>query len=129
MGYKLGYIRDPKKIYPTLYPMPLTNLQIKQAQPKEKPYKLYDGQGLYLMPNDSKYFCIKYQGKRQTLALWGYPKVSLKETKHRCDEARRLRQQSIDPAIYCKTRKINGDAGLIHLKPWRFSGFLSSAEP
>jgi len=35
---------------------PLTDSAIKAAKPKEKPYKLTDGQGLYLevMPNGSK---------------------------------------------------------------------------
>ena len=28
---------------------PLTDLQIKTAKPKEKPYKLTDGEGLYLL--------------------------------------------------------------------------------
>ncbi|WP_409513261.1 Arm DNA-binding domain-containing protein, partial [Pseudomonas aeruginosa] len=36
--------------------MPLTDSAIKTAKPKEKPYKLSDAQGLYLLvnPNGSK---------------------------------------------------------------------------
>jgi hypothetical protein len=36
---------------------PLTDTQVKNAKPKEKPYKLSDGAGLYLLvnPDASKY--------------------------------------------------------------------------
>lgn len=36
----------------------LSDVAIKQAKPKEKPYKLPDGGGMYLevMPNGSKYW-------------------------------------------------------------------------
>jgi hypothetical protein len=41
----------------------LTELAIKQAKPKEKPYKLPDGNGSYLevMPSGSKYWRFKYR--------------------------------------------------------------------
>ena len=31
--------------------MPLTDTQIKHAKPKDKPYKIADGEGLYLLVN------------------------------------------------------------------------------
>ncbi|MCB9983721.1 MAG: DUF4102 domain-containing protein [Rhodospirillales bacterium] len=45
--------------------MTLTNIQCKNAKPKEKPYKLSAGRGLYLeiMPNGSKYWRMKYRIK------------------------------------------------------------------
>lgn len=41
--------------------MPLTNTQCQSAKPKEKPYKLSDGGGMYLeiMPNCSKYWRLE----------------------------------------------------------------------
>ncbi len=49
--------------------MPLTDSAIKTAKPKEKPYKLSDAQGLYLLvnPNGSKLWRLKYRvgGKRK----------------------------------------------------------------
>lgn len=44
-------------------PMPLTVVQIKAAKPGEKPYKLADERGLYLLvnPNGSKLWKVKYR--------------------------------------------------------------------
>lgn len=53
--------------------MPLTDLSCKNAKPKEKPYKLADSQGLFLLasPNGSRYWRMnyRYEGKQKTLAL------------------------------------------------------------
>ena len=53
--------------------MPLTVLGIKQAKAKDKPYKLADEKGLYLVvtPRGSKLwrFDYRYGGKRKTLAF------------------------------------------------------------
>jgi len=55
--------------------MPLTDMVCKQAKPKENPYKLSDGGGLYLevMPNGSKYWRLKYRffGKKKASCFWG----------------------------------------------------------
>ncbi|MEZ3185451.1 DUF4102 domain-containing protein [Pseudomonas sp. LM13] len=52
---------------------PLTDSAIKVAKPKDSPYKLTDGQGLYLevTPNGSKLWRLKYRfdGKEKRLAL------------------------------------------------------------
>ncbi|WP_376741266.1 Arm DNA-binding domain-containing protein, partial [Pseudomonas paraeruginosa] len=57
--------------------MPLTDSAIKTAKPKEKPYKLSDAQGLYLLvnPNGSKLWRLKYRvgGKEKGLAFGAYP--------------------------------------------------------
>ena len=62
--------------------MPLTDIQSRKATPGEKPKKLFDGGGLYLLvhPNGSKWWRWKYRfaGKEQLLALGVYPDVSLK---------------------------------------------------
>jgi hypothetical protein len=55
--------------------MSLTDTACKNAKPKEKPYKLADEKGMFLLvnPNGLKYFRVKYRfdGKEKTLAL-GY---------------------------------------------------------
>lgn len=52
---------------------PLTDTAIKVAKPRDKAYKLTDGQGLYLevMPNGSKLWRLKYRyaGKEKRLAV------------------------------------------------------------
>jgi Arm DNA-binding domain len=53
--------------------MPLTNVAIQSAKPREKAYKLADGQGMYLevTPSGSKYSRLKYRidGKEKRMAL------------------------------------------------------------
>ncbi len=85
--------------------MTLTNIQCKNAQPKEKPYKLAAGRGLYLeiMPNGSKYWRMKYRVKadgklkEKRIAFGVYPETSLKEADEKCTETRKLLDQGEDP--------------------------------
>ncbi|MCX7061776.1 MAG: tyrosine-type recombinase/integrase [Gammaproteobacteria bacterium] len=59
----------------------LTDLECRNAKAKEKPYKLADERGLYLLvnPNGSKWWRLRYtwQGKDQLLSLGVYPEVPL----------------------------------------------------
>jgi hypothetical protein len=70
--------------------MKLTALRCNRAKPKEKPYKLSAGRGLYLevMPNGRKYWRMKYRfaGKERRLALGVYPETSLKDADEKCTE-------------------------------------------
>lgn len=63
----------------------LTDLAVKNVSPKEKPFKLADGRGLYLevMPNGARYWRLKYRfgGKEKRLAIGVYPDVSLKDAR------------------------------------------------
>jgi integrase len=81
--------------------MPLTVLDIKQAKPADKPYRLYDEKGMYLEVSTSggKLFRLKYRidGKEKRLALGSYPDTSLSDARARRDEARRLLAQGTDP--------------------------------
>lgn len=80
----------------------LTALACSKAVPKSKPYKMYDGHGLYLevMPNGSRYWRFKYRfaGKEKRLALGVYPEVSLQQAREKHIQARRLLEEFIDPA-------------------------------
>lgn len=80
----------------------LNDLAIRRAKPTAKAQKLFDGGGLYLHvhPNGSRYWRLKYRhgGKEKLLALGVYPQVGLKAARQRCEEARRLIAQGIDPA-------------------------------
>ncbi len=94
-------------------PMALTNLQCKNAKPKDKPYKLAVGRGLYLevMPNGSKYWRMKYRfnGKEKRLAFGVYPEVSLKDADEKCTEARKLLEQHLDPSQAKQSAKENAE--------------------
>ena len=85
---------------------PLTNTQVKQAKPKDKIYKLSDGEGLRLriMPIGSKQWLLDYQRpitkKRTTLSLGSYPDISLADARKLRTSARALLAKGIDPKEY-----------------------------
>jgi len=87
----------------------LTNPDCKNAKPKDKPYKLSDDKGLFLLihPNGSKYWRLKYRvaGKEKLLALGIYPEVSLAEARGKRDEARKLHNNGVDPGILKQVEK------------------------
>jgi integrase len=81
--------------------MPLSDTAIKNAKPADKPYKMQDEKGMYLLvhPNGGKYFRYDYRfdGKRKTLALGTYPVTSLKEARDKRDTAKKQIDGGIDP--------------------------------
>ena len=81
--------------------MTLTDTAIRNSKPADKPLKLTDERGLYLLlkPNGSRWwrFDYRYGGKRKTLSMGVYPDVSLKEARNRRDEARKLLASDVDP--------------------------------
>jgi len=88
--------------------MSLTDTAIRNAKFKEKPYKLTDGRGLYLLVNKAgKYFRFDYrfQEKRKTLALGVYPNIKLQKAREKHEDARRLIRDGIDPSQYKKELK------------------------
>ena len=89
--------------------MALTDTSIKSAKPAEKPVKMTDGDGLYLLihPNGGKWwrFDYRFDGKRKTLSMGVYPDVTLKDARTRRDEARKQIANGIDPGEHRKTHK------------------------
>lgn len=88
--------------------MPLSDPQIKKAKPADKPYKLADEKGLYLLVNAAgKYWRMDYRfaGKRKTLALGVYSDVGLSRAREKRDEARRQLSDGIDPGELKKATK------------------------
>ena len=95
--------------------MALTDTEIRNARPKDKPYKLTDGQGLYLLvtPKGSKLWRLKYRigGIEKTLSLGKYPQVSLKETRNKVFEAKQGLSSGIDPSQAKKAQKASDSGG------------------
>ncbi|MGO1236899.1 MAG: tyrosine-type recombinase/integrase, partial [Hafnia alvei] len=90
--------------------MKLTVRQIDTAKPKEKPYKLSDGRGLYLevTANGSRYWRLKYRyaGKEKRLAFGVYPEVSLAQAREKREAAKKLLSAGSDPGELKKAEKI-----------------------
>lgn len=89
--------------------LPLTDLQVKNAKPKEKDYKLTDGGGLYLLvtPSGGKLWRLDYRfdSKRKTLFLKSYPEISLSDSRKSRDDARSLLANGVDPGAIIKAQK------------------------
>lgn len=96
--------------------MKLNARQVDTARPKEKPYKLSDGGGLYLLvnPNGSRYWRMKYRvsGKEKLLALGVYPEVTLADARAKRDEAKRGIAGGIDPNEAKREEKIAREANV-----------------
>lgn len=86
--------------------MPLTDVAVRTAKPKDKSYKLSDGGGMYLevSPKGGKWWRLKYRvdGKEKRISLGVYPDVGLKEARQRRDEARKQLAADIDPGEHRK---------------------------
>ncbi|ECC6793289.1 tyrosine-type recombinase/integrase [Salmonella enterica] len=82
--------------------MKLTARQISTAKPTDKPYKLSDGGGLYLLvnPNGSRYWRMKYRysGKEKLLSIGVYPDVTLAEARDKRTKAKRILAAGDDPS-------------------------------
>jgi len=87
----------------------LTDTAIRKAKPGEKPVKLSDEKGLFLLvtPAGGKLWRMKYRftGKEKLLALGAYPDVSLAQARERRDDARKLLAVGIDPGENRKAQK------------------------
>jgi len=88
----------------------LSDLQIRKAKQKDKPYKMHDSLGLFLLvnPNGSKLWRQKYKrlGKERVIAHGSYPAVSLAEARRKRDAIRLEIESGNDPAQQKKLDKI-----------------------
>lgn len=87
----------------------LTDTTIKNAKPKDKPYKLADGGGMYLLVNTKgqKWWRLDYRlnGKRKTISFGVYPDVPLKTARTRRTVAREQIAEGENPSEIRKKEK------------------------
>jgi integrase len=81
---------------------PLTAAQCRNATPREKEFKLFDGQGLYLLikPNGTKSWRLKYtkpDGRPGLTALGQFPETTLKTAREQRREIMTLLATGEDP--------------------------------
>ena len=90
--------------------MPLKDTNCRNAKPQDKPYRLYDEQGLYLevQPNGGRYWRLKYRflGKEKRLVLGVYPEVGLQEARRKRDDARVQLAGGQDPSPQRRMAKV-----------------------
>lgn len=90
--------------------MPLTDTAIKNAKPKDKPYKLSDGGGLYLYVSTTgaKLWRYKYRiaGKEGIFSIGVYPETSLAKAREEHLKARELVSLSTHPTHDRQLKKL-----------------------
>jgi len=90
--------------------MALTDLALRNAKPKEKAYKLFDGGGLHLVvnPNGSRLWRLAYRfaGKPKQLAFGPYPTISLADARQKREDAKKLLLDGKDPSTARKLERV-----------------------
>ncbi|HJV65187.1 MAG TPA: integrase arm-type DNA-binding domain-containing protein [Geomonas sp.] len=93
----------PKRI------LPLTDVQVKNAKPTSKDYKLFDGFGLYLLvtPSGGKLWRMEYRfaDKKKLLSFGSYPSIPLADARQRREDARKLLTKGVDPGQIKRAQK------------------------
>jgi integrase len=83
--------------------MALTDKEIQALKPREKRYKVTDGDGLYLLVNlaGGKYWYMKYcvGGRPQEVVFGAYPAVSLKLARDKRLDARQQLARGLNPRL------------------------------
>lgn len=81
---------------------PLTDVAVRTAKPREKSYKLANGQRMYLevMPTGAKYWRIRYRidGKEKRMVLGVYPAVSMLQARKARDAVKDALRAGLDPS-------------------------------
>lgn len=89
--------------------MSLTDVKARNAKPATKQFKLFDGDGLFLLvtPSGGKWWRFKYrfEGKEKLLSLGTYPEVSVADAREKRDAARKQVAAGVDPGEVRKARK------------------------
>ncbi|HII0422383.1 TPA: tyrosine-type recombinase/integrase, partial [Klebsiella pneumoniae] len=82
--------------------MSLTDAKIRSLKPSDKPFKVSDSHGLYLLvkPGGSRHWYLKYRinGKESRIALGAYPAVSLSDARQQREGVRKMLALNINPA-------------------------------
>lgn len=115
----------------------LTDIKIKNTKPKEKPFRVAAGRGLFLLvkPDGSKYWVMRYQfeGKENNLSFGRYPEVSLVNAEKQATEAHALLADSINPSEVRKAAKASKTGVLANsfevvAREWAVSYFTNKSE-
>ena len=82
--------------------MPLSDAAVRNLKPRERPYKVSDFDGLFVLvkPNGSRLWQFKYRigGKEKLLSIGPYPETSLAQARAKRDAARSMVANGVDPS-------------------------------
>ena len=91
--------------------MELTDFQVRNAQPKNAPYKLRDGHGLHLLvkPNGSKLWQGRYEfgpfKTERVMSYGAYPETTISKARDAHDQTRKDLAAGLDPMQAKKDRQ------------------------
>jgi integrase len=87
----------------------LSELNIRNAKPRERAYKIFDERGLFLLvtPTGGRLWRLRYRigNLEKLISLGAYPDVPLKRAREKRDDARRLVADEIDPSADRKAKR------------------------
>lgn len=90
--------------------MALSDFAVKSAKPREKAYRLSDGDGLFLLvqTNGSKLWQLRYRflERENVLSFGKYPYVGLADARHKRDDAKRLLAAGTNPSAEKRRERI-----------------------
>ena len=88
----------------------LSEAKIRASKPKERPYKVFDERGLFMLvtPSGGRLWRFRYRhrGVEKLLALGAYPDVPLKRAREKRDEARRVVADGVDPSAKRQAERV-----------------------
>ena len=89
--------------------MALNDAQVRSAKPRDKNYKLYDADGLFVLVTiaGGKLWRFKYRfaGKEKVMTLGKYPRVGLQEARRKRNAAREMLDELLDPGAEKAAKK------------------------
>jgi integrase len=98
--------------------MPLNDTAIRNIKPKDRPFKLADGNGLYLFvtATGSRLWRLKYRfgGDERTLSIGAYPAVTIKMARDAREQAKSMLATGIDPSQAKQASKLKEKEATLH---------------
>ena len=89
--------------------MKLTDQVVSEAQPKDRNYKLSDGNGLFVVvtPLGTKYWRLKYfiNDKEKSLSIGAFPEISVAQARAEREKALADLKLGIDPSVQKQIKK------------------------
>ena len=115
----------------------LTDIQIKNTKPKEKPFRVATGRGLFLLvkPDGSKYWVMRYQfeGKENNISFGRYPEISITDAEKKATETHEQLAHGVNPSERKKAVKASKTGALVNsfeviAREWANTYFTNKSE-